>query len=64
MAQITANILYMTQINRWRKEALEGMASGFQSKPKSIDTSQADLINQLYRQICQLTVERDWLKKI
>lgn len=55
--------VHATQINRWRKEALEGMVSGFQSKPKATDTSQAELINQLYIQIGQLTVERDWLKK-
>ena len=64
MAQISSQYgVHATQINRWRKEALEGMIGGFQSKPKAKDTSQAELINQLYSQIGQLTVERDWLKK-
>ncbi len=64
MAQISSQYgVHATQINRWRKEALEGMVAGFQSKPRATDTSQAELINQLYSQIGQLTVERDWLKK-
>jgi transposase len=39
------------------------VVSGFKSKSKIKDTSQEDLIKQLYEQIGQLTVERDWLKK-
>jgi len=39
------------------------MVSGFGSKPRSADTSQIELVSQLYQQIGQLTVERDWLKK-
>jgi transposase len=45
------------------KEAMEAMVLGFSSKPKAVDTSQTELIGQLYQQIGQLTVERDWLKK-
>ena len=64
MAQISSHYgVHTTQINRWKKEALESMIAGFQSKPRAEDTSQAELINQLYSQIGQLTVERDWLKK-
>jgi len=64
MAQISSKYgVHATQINRWRKEALESMVSGFKSKSKAKDTSQEDLIKQLYEQIGQLTVERDWLKK-
>ena len=64
IAQISSKYgVHATQINRWRKEALESMVSGFKSKSKIKDTSQDDLIKQLYEQIGQLTVERDWLKK-
>lgn len=64
MAQISSKYgVHATQINRWRKEALESMVSGFKSKSKVKDTSQEELIKQLYEQIGQLTVERDWLKK-
>ena len=64
MAQISSQYgVHATQINRWKKEALEAMVAGFQAKPKAVDTSQTELVGQLYQQIGQLTVERDWLKK-
>jgi transposase len=64
MAQISSQYgVHATQINRWKKEALEAMVSGFQSKPRAADTNQTELVSQLYQQIGQLTVERDWLKK-
>lgn len=64
MAQISSQYgVHATQINRWKKEALEAMVSGFNSKSKAADTSQVELVGQLYQQIGQLTVERDWLKK-
>ena len=39
------------------------MITGFKSRLKKPDTGQEDLIKNLYAQIGQLTVERDWLKK-
>jgi transposase len=64
IAQISSKYgIHATQINRWRKEAQEWVVSGFKSKSKIKDTSQEDLTKQLYEQIGQLTVERDWLKK-
>ena len=64
MAQISSQYgVHGSQINRWKKEAMEAMVSGFSSKPKAVDTSQTELIDQLYQQIGQLTMERDWLKK-
>ena len=64
MAQISSRYgVHASQINRWKKEAMEAMVSGFSSKPKAVDTSQTELIDQLYQQIGQLTMERDWLKK-
>jgi transposase len=64
MAQISSRYgVHASQINRWKKEAIEAMVSGFSSKPKAVDTSQTELIGQLYQQIGQLTMERDWLKK-
>lgn len=64
MAQISSQYgVDATQINRWKKEALEVMVAGFQAKPRATDTSQTELVSQLYQQIGQLTVERDWLKK-
>ena len=64
MSQLSSQYgVHATQINRWKKEAVEAMVLGFTSKPKAVDTVQAELISQLYQQIGQLTVERDWLKK-
>lgn len=36
--------VHATQIARWKKEALEAMISGFQIRPKAIDTTQIELI--------------------
>ena len=64
MAQISSQYgVHATQINRWKKEAVDAMVLGFTTKPKAEDTSQIELVGQLYQQIGQLTVERDWLKK-
>lgn len=64
LSQISSHYgVHATQINRWKKEAVETIVSGFQNNTKSVDTSQTELISKLYEQIGQLTVERDWLKK-
>ena len=42
---------------------MENLINGFQIKPTRKDPDNADLIKQLYEQIGQLSVERDWLKK-
>ena len=39
------------------------LVNGFQVKPATKDPDNQDLIKQLYEQIGQLSVERDWLKK-
>jgi putative transposase len=64
MSQISSQYgVHATQINRWKREAIEAMVTGFGNKSKTADTSQAELVGPLYQQIGQLTVERDWLKK-
>jgi len=64
IAQISSKYgVHANQIYKWKKEALEGMVSGFKSKSKEQENSQEELIKRLYEQIGQLTVERDWLKK-
>ena len=64
LSQISSQYgVHVTQINRWKKEAIELLQTGFSSKAKIADQSQNELIRQLYEQIGQLTVERDWLKK-
>ena len=46
------------------KRGIENLVNGFQVKPATKDPDNQDLIKQLYEQIGQLSVERDWLKKI
>lgn len=64
IAQITSKYgVHATQINNWKKQALESMVSGFKDKRKGKDPGDDQLVSSLYQQIGQLTVERDWLKK-
>lgn len=64
IAQITSKYgIHATQISNWKKQALESMVSGFKGKNKLDGPGASILIKQLYEQIGQLTVERDWLKK-
>lgn len=55
--------VHRSQINNWRKRALEELGEIFRGKrDKSIKDSEK-VIDELYRQIGQLKVENDWLKK-
>ena len=65
-SEITAQYgVHATQINLWKKQALEIIPEAFVKKTKreKIAQDQETLIDQLYQQIGQLVVERDWLKK-
>ena len=64
IAQISSKYgVHATQIHAWKKRGVENLVTGFHNKPKSKDPDNQDLIKQLYEQIGQLSVERDWLKK-
>ncbi len=49
------------QISQWKKQLLESLAGVFSTRKKNID--HAKKFDELYRQIGEVTVERDWLKK-
>jgi len=51
------------QIGRWKKQLLTDLPTIFSDKRKKADQDQEKLTNELYRQIGQLKVELDWLKK-
>lgn len=51
------------QISAWKKQLLEGAIDIFSGKHAKRDKSNDALIEELYKQIGQLSVERDWLKK-
>jgi transposase-like protein len=53
--------LHPAQISQWKKQLLEEMSSIFTSHKKSIEYTKK--FDELYRQIGEVTVERDWLKK-
>jgi transposase len=55
--------LHPVQISQWKKALLEGIPSLFAGKQIKEEKKEADLIDTLYRQIGQLTVERDFLSR-
>ena len=50
-------------IQVWKRRAIEGLPSLFSEKISSGEREQAELVDALYKQIGQLTVELDWVKK-
>jgi len=63
IAEISAKYaVHATQINKWKKQALEYLAVSFTDKKKPIINHEKEL-NELYQQIGQLKVENDFLKK-
>lgn len=55
--------VHSTQINRWKNIARASLMNGFKdnnTKPKIQDN---ELVDELYKQIGQLKVELEWLKK-
>lgn len=55
--------IHRSLLTRWKKEALEGLPDIFSIKKKAKKNDDENLINELYKQIGQLKVENDWLKK-
>ncbi len=49
------------QISQWKKQLLDSLVSVFGTQKKAVD--HAKKFDELYRQIGEVTVERDWLKK-
>ena len=56
-------MVYIQHKSMHGKKRYKNLINGFQNKPKIKDLDSQDLIKQLYEQITQLSVERDWLKK-
>ena len=55
--------IHPTQINNWKKQALEQIPNAFSRKRKKQKENQQKLVDELYRQIGRLKVENDFLKK-
>jgi putative transposase len=55
--------IHPTQATHWKAQVLSNMQSLLTGKPISELARKDELIQELYRQIGQLKVEMDWLKK-
>ena len=56
--------VHQGQISQWKKQLIEGLPtifSGNRNKNEASDINKK--LDELYRQIGEVTVERDWLKK-
>lgn len=55
--------VHPVQIRTWKAEAIKGLLLIFTDKRKQAEKEKDELIEELYRQVGQLKVEADWLKK-
>ena len=55
--------VHPTQVSSWKKQVTESLAELFSSDPQQHQQEQRELVDQLYQQIGQLTMELGWLKK-
>ncbi len=53
--------IHQVQISKWKNQLLSNLGSVFSKNKDPVYTKQ--LVDDLYRQIGEVTVERDWLKK-
>lgn len=64
IAQLSSEYgVHANQINKWRKQLLEKLPGLFSDKRKEKEKHTEALQDELYKQIGQLKVELDWLKK-
>lgn len=55
--------IHPTQAKKWKQRALQGLEAIFAGKPADNVKAKDQIIEELYKQIGQLKVESDWLKK-
>ena len=55
--------IHPNQITTWKRQAQDQLVAAFDSKKSKSSKSDEKLKEELYRQIGQLKVELDWLKK-
>ena len=64
MAQLSSEFgVHVNQIRQWRTKLLDELPSLFSDRRKKKDKEGEELLSELYRQIGQLNVELEWLKK-
>lgn len=55
--------IHPTQAGKWKRQLLGQAENLFSDKPSTVLAEKDEIISELYRQIGQLKVELDWLKK-
>ena len=55
--------IHQTMVGEWKRQAMEGLASGFSGKAEAQEAAKADAVEKLHAKIGQLVVERDFLAK-
>ena len=55
--------VHSSQIHKWKSQVLDGIPEIFSSKAAKKENSEKKFMDELYKQIGQLKVENDWLKK-
>lgn len=55
--------VHSNQIRQWKKKLVEELPDIFSDRRKRSEKEGEELTSELYRQIGQLKVELDWLKK-
>ena len=55
--------VHPTQITKWKNELKEALPNIFLGRKDPQEEHKKQLIDELYKQIGQLQVENDWLKK-
>lgn len=64
VAQLAAQYeLHPNQISAWKKQLLEQSSKVFEGPNRTREEEAAKMEGELYKQIGQLKVENDWLKK-
>lgn len=64
IAQISSEYgVHANQISQWKKKLLQELPELFSEKRRSKDINKEALEAELYRQIGQLKVELEWVKK-
>jgi transposase-like protein len=55
--------VHSTLITKWKKQAIDGLPAVFSNEKEKADKRREDLESELYKQIGQLKVELEWVKK-
>jgi transposase-like protein len=64
MAQLSSEYgVHANQIRQWRQRLLEEVPLVFSDRRRKQDKESEEMTSELYRQIGQLNVELEWLKK-